>query len=163
ATLSSPDERFAAQTVGAQGSDEDLLFPKQIDWIRALLRFVASRPDLFLLIRVHPREFPNKREGVLSQNAGLLAKTLETLPPNSRVNWPADQVSLYDLANYTDVVLNSWSSAGKEMALLGIPVVAYSPDLILYPADLNCVGTTEADFFRKVDQALADGWTLERS
>ena len=76
ATLSSPDERFAAQTIGVVGPDEGMLFPNQIEWIRALVRFVASRPDLFLLIRVHPREFPNKREGVLSQNAALLAKVL---------------------------------------------------------------------------------------
>ena len=163
ATMSSPDERFAAQTVDALPSDKDLLFPSQVEWIRALIRFVAARPDLFLLIRVHPREFPNKRESVKSPHAALLEKAFENLPQNSRVNWPADGIALYDLANHTDVFLNSWSSAGKEMALLGIPVVAYSSDLIFYPADLNYVGKTEEEFFWKIEQALADGWSIERS
>ena len=163
ATLSSPDERAAGQTVGAVGPDDGFLFPKQIDWIRALVRFVESRPDLFLLIRVHPREFPNKREAVLSQNARLLTKLFEALPSNAKVNWPSDNLALYDIANYADAFLNAWSSAGKEMALLGIPVVAYEPQLLLYPAGLNYVGTTEADYYAKIDRALTDGWSLERS
>ncbi len=163
ATMSSPDERFAAQTVDALLLDHGLLFPTQVDWIRALIQFVAARPDLFLLVRVHPREFPNKREGVKSQHAALLEKAFENLPENVRVNWPTDGISLYDLANHTDVFLNSWSSAGKEMALLGIPVVAYSSDLIFYPADLNYVGKNQEEFFRKIEQALADGWSIERS
>lgn len=163
ATMSSPDERFAARVIGALPPDDGLLFPTQVEWIRALIRFVASRPDLFLLIRVHPREFPNKREGVKSQHAALLEKAFEHLPQNARVNWPTDGIALYDLANHTDVFLNSWSSAGKEMALLGIPVVAYSSDLIFYPADLNYVGKTEEEFFSKIEQALVDGWSIERS
>jgi len=163
ATMSSPDERFAAQTIGALPPDEGLLFPTQLEWIQALVTFVSSRPDLFLLIRVHPREFPNKREGVRSQHAELLTRAFAMLPANTRVNWPSDGVALYDLANYTDVFLNSWSSAGKEMALLGIPVVAYAPDLMFYPSDLNYVGTTEAQFFATIDRALKDGWSIERS
>jgi hypothetical protein len=163
ATMSSPDERFAAQTVDALPLDNGLLFPTQVDWIQALIRFVASRPDLFLLIRVHPREFPNKREGIKSKHAALLAGAFQKLPKNACVNWPTDEIALYDLANYADVFLNAWSSAGKEMALLGIPVVGYSPDLVFYPAELNYIGKTEKDFFNKIDQALEDGWSIERS
>ena len=87
-----------------------------MDWIRALVRYVARREDLCLIIRVHPREFPNKREMVLSEHAKMLQVALSELPDNVKVNWPTDKVSLYDLANITDAFANAWSSAGKEMA-----------------------------------------------
>ena len=163
ATMSSYDERVAAQTIGALPSETVLLFPKQVDWIEALVDFIKARDDLFLLIRVHPREFPNKRERVKSTHAALLEQVFRDLPANVAVNWPTDHVSLYDLANEADVFLNAWSSAGKEMSLLGLPVVIYSPELVFYPADLNYHATSEAEFFRQIEVALEDGWSFERS
>lgn len=161
ATMSSYDERFAAEFVGALRGDYELVFPQQVDWIRALIAYVKERDDLALIVRVHPREFPNKREGVMSEHARLLERELVDLPPNVKVNWPTDQLSLYDLAEHTDVFLSAWSSVGKEMCLLGLPVVLYSPDLVFYPASLNYVGTTQAAYFEQVEQALRDGWSLE--
>ena len=45
---------------------------------------------------------------------------------------------------------------------LGIPVVLYAPELAFYPADLGYVATTEAGYFRAIEQALTDGWNFER-
>jgi hypothetical protein len=115
------------------------------------------------VIRVHPREFPNKREGTKSQHATQLERAFTDLPPNVKVNWPSDELSIYDLAEHAAVVLNAWSSAGKEMALLGIPVVAYCPELLLYPADIHHVGTTRDAYFAAIDAALAEGWSFERA
>ena len=130
--------------------------------IRALIGYVEGKENLALIIRVHPREFPNKREGVLSEHARILQAVLAGLPPNVKVNWPTDHVSLYDLANIADVFANGWSTAGKEMAWLGLPVVLYSNDLTLYPPSLNYVGTTKPEYFRQIEQALNDGWDPER-
>jgi hypothetical protein len=162
ASMSSDDERFGGEIAGVLPSLDGLLFPKQVDWIRALIDYVVDRKDLFLVIRVHPREFPNKREGVLSEHAKTLMTAFATLPANVKVNWPADDISLFDLANITDVFANGWSSAGKEMAWLGLPVVLYSNDLTLYPPDLNYVGTTLSDYYRQIDRAIHDGWDAER-
>lgn len=163
ATMSSNDERLAANAIGVLPDHVDTLFPRQVDWIRRLVEFVGGRSDLFLLIRVHPRDFPNKRDGVKSDHATQLEEAFRRLPSNVRVNWPQDNISLYDLANETSVFLNAWSSAGKEMSLLGLPVVIYSPQLIYYPSDLNYVGTSEQEFIARIDQALRDGWSIERS
>jgi hypothetical protein len=162
ATMSSDDERFGAEIVGVLPSLDGLLFQKQVDWIRALVSYVEDRQDLFLLIRVHPREFPNKRERVLSEHAKTLMSVMTDLPPNAKVNWPTDGISLFDLANVTDVFANGWSSAGKEMAWLGLPVVLYSADLVLYSSDLNYVGNSQAEYFAQIGRALADGWSAER-
>ena len=160
ALMSSYDERFAAETVGALRVDHDLLFPKQVDWLRALIQFVTGRADLALVIRVHPRELSRKHGG-LSEHARMLQQVLSDLPVNVRVNWPGDNISLYDIANVTDVVASAWSSSGKEMALLGIPVVLYSQDLVVYPSDLNHVGTTEAQYFALIERSLREGWSAE--
>ena len=162
ATMSSYDEYVAAAAVGEMPPMKDALFATQIEWVRALVEWFRARPDLFLIIRVHPREFPNKREGTKSEHAQELERELSSLPPNVRVNWPDDKLSIYDLAAHGDVFLNAWSSAGREMALLGLPVVVYCPDMLLYPADLNYVGTTREAYFTAIDSALRDGWSFER-
>lgn len=164
ATMSSYDERFAAEVVGALPNDLKLLFPRQVDWIQALVEWISTRSDLFLIIRVHPREFPDaRRGGGKSEHARLLEQVFHHLPGNARVNWPTDQISIYDLADVADVFLNAWSTAGKEMSLLGVPVVIYSSDLAAYPPEINYLGVTRTDYFAQIDQALKDGWSLERS
>jgi hypothetical protein len=161
ATMSSDDERFGGEVAGVLRPVKGVLFPSQVDWIRALIDYVKTRPELFLLVRVHPREFPNRREQVLSDHAKTLQEALSTLPGNVRANWPTDGTSLYDLAAITDVFANAWSSAGREMAWLGLPVVLYSTELCLYPPQLNYVGTTEPEYFRQIEKALADGWSAD--
>ena len=162
AVMSSYDEYVAAKAVGEVPDESDMLFRTQIEWIRALVKWFTDRPDLFLLIRVHPREFPNKREGTKSEHARLLESELASLPANVCVNWPSDRVSLYDIAEHTSVFLSAWSTAGKEMALLGLPVVVYCPKLLVYPANLNYVGLTHHSYFAAIEAALHEGWSFER-
>jgi hypothetical protein len=162
ATMSSYDEYAAAAAIDEMPAETTTLFATQRDWLRALIPWVAQRPDLFLIIRVHPREFPNKRDGAKSEHAMELERELVALPPNVRVNWPTDNLSIYDIAQHTDVALNAWSSVGREMPLLGIPVVIYSGQLILYPSDLNYLGETEPAYFAAIERALRDGWSFER-
>lgn len=161
AAMSSYDEMFASQIVGLWPSDFKTIFPTQADWIRALIDFVGQRKDLFLIIRLHPRELPNKREGVRSDSVQAYEELLAKLPSNARVNWPSDQLSIYDIAQITDVCLNAWSSTGKELPLFGIPVVTYAPELVAYAPELNYVGGTQEAYFQKIEQALANGWSAD--
>ncbi len=163
ATMGSYDEEVAAEMVGARKHRVEPLFSTQVEWIQALISFVSNRPYLYLIVRVHPREFPNKREGKLSQHAKLLMQVLNDVPMNVAINWPSDGISMYDLADQTDVFLNSWSSVGKEMSLLGIPVVIYSSELVFYPAELNYLGSSWEEYFNVIEQAIKDGWSFERS
>lgn len=163
ATMGSYDEEFAAQAVGALVYNRPALFATQADWIRELLSYVSRRSELFLIVRVHPRELPNRRERIKSEHAGVLESLLVNLPANAAVNWPTDNVSLYDLAEEADVFLNSWSSAGKEMSMLGRPVVTYAWEAILYPRDLNYTAVTVSAYFEEIERALGDGWNADRT
>lgn len=162
AALSSYDERFGAETIGILPRYQDLIFPVQADWIRELIEWAKKNPQVTLLIRPHPRELPNKREGVKSGHAVQLEKTLTNLPENVKVNWPADNVSLYDLALVTDVFASAWSSVGVEMSMYGSPVVLYSKDLPLYPLSLNEIGNNVPDYFEKIEKALNQPFDFER-
>ncbi|PKP35489.1 MAG: hypothetical protein CVU00_02230 [Bacteroidetes bacterium HGW-Bacteroidetes-17] len=162
ATMSSYDERFAGEANGRYRSDLPLLFKTQVEWIKELIEISRKRDDLFLLIRVHPREFPNKRESVRSDHSKLLEQLFINLPNNVKINWPTDNISLYDIACEANVFLNAWSSVGKEMSLFGIPVVIYSADLVNYPASLNYIGSTHDEYINKIDQAIDKGWSFER-
>jgi hypothetical protein len=79
-----------------------------------------------------------------------------------RINWPTDKVSLYDLATEVDVGLNGWSSAGKELSLLGVPVVLFTGDILFYPSSLNLLATSKSNYFDLIDEALDGGWSFER-
>lgn len=160
ATLSSYDELYSSQVMGVM-PEYPLLFNSQAEWIQTVIDHLRDRKDLFLIIRVHPREFPNHRDSVMSAHAQRLATVLSSLPDNVAVNWPTQNLSLYDLAIHADVGLNGWSSAGKELALLGIPVVLYTRDLIYYPASINHIGETRDTYFTALDIALRQGWSAE--
>jgi hypothetical protein len=87
---------------------------------------------------------------------------LKMKPDNCYVNWPDQNLSLYDLVKDVDVVLNAWSSAGKELTLLGLPVVEWAPDVLLYPPDARYVAYRASEYETCVDRALADGWRADR-
>lgn len=168
ALLSSADERFAADMVGALpyslASLDTVNFSSQIEWVEHLISLFSRRPDLQLIIRVHPRLFPNKREKVLSEAGLALKKAISELPPNVVVNWPEENIALYDLAQITDVCLNATSSAGGEMLALGIPVVCHEPErLFSYPREFNIVPSSISDYEKVIDQAIAVGWSIENS
>lgn len=156
ATMSSYDELVSSQIMGVMPTFK-LLFQTQIEWIRFLIRTVKSRPDFFLIIRLHPRELPNRREQRTSTHAIQLRNELNNLPDNVRVNWPTDNISLYDIGLQSDVVLNAWSSAGKELTLLGLPVVLFTKDILYYPSMLNFVAETEDEYLRMIDVAINEG------
>lgn len=162
ATMSSNDERFASTMVKAYKPSNSILFVDQFEWLRRVIQYVKGRVDLFLIIRVHPRELPNRRESVISQNYAKMQELFSELPKNVRINWPDDKISLYHLAQHVDLCLNSWSSAGKELAALGIPVLLYSKELQVYPPDINEVGESDEEYFKLFEMLLIEGWSFER-
>ncbi len=161
ATMSSYDEWFAAEEAGLMPPHESA-FTSQIEWVGSLFEMLRRRADLFLVLRVHPREFPNRRDASYSAHSRRLLDVLHTIPDNCHVNWPDQKLSLYDLAKDVDVILNAWSSAGKELTLLGLPVVEWAPDVLLYPPDPRYVARRATEYEACIDRALADGWSAER-
>lgn len=162
--MSSEDELNAARLVDAVplSSGQVSLFPGQFEWVRFVLEFARERPDLHVVVRLHPRMFPNKREGVRSPVVDEILAILDTAPPNVSVNLPSDEVSLYDLMQVVHVVLGFRSSVGAELAAYGIPVVVpANADFFTYPDEINLIGTTLDEYRAQIDRAIREGWSLD--
>lgn len=161
ATMSSEDERYAAEIVGNIPSKQAPLFKTNFEWINYLINLVKNDETLFLLIRVHPREFPNKRENVLSKQANILETSFKDLPKNIKVNFPKDNISLHDLIKITDVCLNSTSTSGLEFLLFGIPVVIYDKNqLYSYGTELNFMSDNLDSYKENILNAIMCGKSL---
>lgn len=97
-------------------------FPSMLDWIRETIRYFAGRPDLQLLIRVHPAEIRGtlpSRQPVVEE----IRKAFPELPPNVFVIPPESQVSTYAAMLQCDTVLIYGTKTGVELTSLGVPVV----------------------------------------
>ena len=164
-TLSSYDEAYAALLIEGfpQKKVFSDVFRTQAEWVKETAEWVATRPDLFLVIRVHPRDFPNKRDTFRSEQSFMLEALLEHVPDNAHVNWPSEGLSLYELLEDTDLILTGWSVTAVEALVLGIPVVTYDANLPSYPRDIHYTGRSAAEYFDNIGRALNDGWRLENA
>ena len=148
AVLNSEDEIFAAKVarVFSDLRTESTVFTSQSEWVKFLIKEFLNKTDIHLVIRLHPREFPNKREGQLSEQAEAWAKLLDSLPSNVHLDHPNLGFSLYDYFPYIQTLTTGWSSAAIEALLHGIPVVTYDRNLLGYPADEIVTGTSKEEY-----------------
>ncbi len=164
AVMRSNDERLAARFSGIAHYDGSPLFSDQYQWLSWLVEFAKLHPEYVIVFRVHPREFPNKREGVISQNANAFMKFIEglELPINFHINLPQDNLSLHDLLKITDVLLNNTSTAGLEACLYGIPVVGCGDELYAFDLALQEEPDSIEDYEKKISEASVSGWRFSR-
>lgn len=97
-------------------------FPTMLDWIVTTIEYMAGRPDLQLVIRVHPAEVTGavpSRQRVADE----LQRRFPRLPPNVIVVAPDHPASSYVIASQSNVALIYASRMGVELTALGLPVI----------------------------------------
>ncbi len=165
--LSSPDETRASMLVDAEWHrDPQRGYSDISEFIRAVRGLALDRPELDVVLRLHPRLTPNKRETVTSPDLQAILAELDDLPANAHVNAPGDGVSLYDLAGVAAAAVNQSSSSGLELMALGLPVVSFDPvRQNAYPPDLGpCVERDDpVGLAEAVVAAVASGRRLDRA
>jgi len=161
AFTSSLDERIFSRMMLETAETMETTWPQafanQIEWLAQLIDWVEHSNDLQLIVRIHPREGKNKREGRYSEHLSqLLAAFQHGKYPHCRFIWPEEPISSYDLFEIADLGLTAWSTVGLEMARLGVPVLVawqrYS-----FPDDDFLVwgGKTPERYFASLRQLLA--------
>ncbi len=97
-------------------------FPNMLSWIFETIDYFALRPELQLVIRVHPAEV---RGAIPSRQkvADEIAEGYPRLPPNVFIVGPDHQASTYALSENANAVLIYNTKAGAEMASLGCTVI----------------------------------------
>jgi hypothetical protein len=98
------------------------LFPGMLPWLLETVAYFNQRPELQLLIRVHPAEIHG---GLQSRDrvADALRRRFGTLPDNVILVPPEHAASTYTLMESCDSVLIYGTKTGVELAARGIPVI----------------------------------------
>lgn len=89
------------------------------EWIERTVQYFAGRPDIQLVIRIHPGEILTHG---LSMDS-VVRSVLPTLPEFIHLIGPQDKLNTYDLIDVADLGLVYTTTVGLEMALKGVPVI----------------------------------------
>jgi hypothetical protein len=104
-------------------------YESQIDWVRDVVRWVGSRDDVQLVIKVHPNLGGNNYIGRAIDELRIYQDLNLALPANVRMVLPDEKANAYALAIEADLGLTFGSTIGLEMAMLGKPVLLASKAL----------------------------------
>jgi hypothetical protein len=121
-------------------------FPNMLEWLVQTCRYFATRPDLQLLIRVHPAEisgFPPSRQPIL----GELRKHIPRLAPNIVVVPPESGLSTYTLMSLCNSAIIYGTKMGVELTSVGLPVIV-AGEAWIRNKGLTYDASTPDDYFR---------------
>lgn len=163
--LSSSDESFAAYTIDAfpEKKFKSNVFKNQLEWLDFTLDYFSKNPDFGLIVRIHPRETFENNGVSKSQNFIKIANKLKLnhLPDNIYINYPSDNISVYDLFDIIDVTLVSWSLTAIESLLHSKPVIVYDNNLTNYPDEIICTGNSKNEYELNLEKSKCSKYMLD--
>lgn len=89
------------------------------EWISRTVQYFSGRPDIQLVIRVHPGEVLTHGTSMMD----VVKEVLPRLPEHIHLIGPKDKINTYDLMAVADLGLVYTTTVGMEMALDGLPVI----------------------------------------
>jgi len=125
-------------------------FPNIVEWLVQTCEYFATRPDLQLIIRVHPAEisgFPPSRQPILEE----LRKRIPALASNIIVVPPESDMSTYALMSLCNAAIIYGTKMGVELTSVGLPVIA-AGEAWIRNKGLTCDASTPAEYFRILGQ-----------
>jgi len=97
-------------------------FPDMLTWVLETIRYTGERPNLQLLIRVHPAEIRGtvpSRQPIVAE----IARAFPALPPNVFIIPPESPISTYAAVGLCDAVAIYGTKTGVELTSMGIPTI----------------------------------------
>jgi hypothetical protein len=125
-------------------------FPNMLEWLVQTCEYFAKRPDLQLLIRVHPAEisgFPPSRQPILNE----LRKRIPRLAPNIIVVPPESGMSTYALMSLCNAAIIYGTKMGVELTSVGLPVIV-AGEAWIRNKGLTHDASTADEYFRLLEQ-----------
>lgn len=89
------------------------------EWIQRTVLYFAGRPDVQLVVRVHPGEQLTYGPSMVD----VIHQVLPELPENIHVIGPREKVNSYDIVEIAAMGLAYTTTIGMEMAMNGLPVI----------------------------------------
>jgi hypothetical protein len=125
-------------------------FPDMLSWVLRTVEYFAARPELQLLVRVHPGEAQiriRSRQPVIAE----VRRAFPALPTNVFLVEPERLVSTYDLMAACDSVLIYGTKTGVELVARGIPVVV-AGEAWIRGKGLTLDAATSAEYIALLDR-----------
>lgn len=155
-SMSSSDEVLAARVIGRMNDDRTstAVFADQVDWLSSTIGWFAKHPDLKLVVRPHPRDFPTRREPAEAQHTGRLRKVLQNLPKNVEVDWPSNPKPLWDYFGKVRLLITGWSSTAMEAIYNDTQVLCYDEKLLSFPKEIALASSSQTEYFQGLENAM---------
>ncbi len=93
--------------------------PSMAAWIEETVRFLAGKPEVQLVMRVHPGERLTHGRSMVD----VVNEALPSIPEHIHVIGPMEKVNTYDLMDIASLGLVYTTTTGMEMSMSGIPVM----------------------------------------
>ncbi len=103
--------------------DRDIGYPNIRAWLDHLVAYASQRPNVDIVIRIHPAETRIARFVPREMMGRYLAEHHPTLPSNLKIIPPESTLSSYTLLEMSDIIAVYSSTTGLEAAVGGKPVV----------------------------------------
>lgn len=143
-------------------------FPDMVAWVIKTVAYFRDRPDLQLLIRVHPGELapPGGQTKSLQPIIGEIRKAFTEIPRNVFIIPPESQVSTYSTMKRCNAVIIYGTKAGTEFTSMGIPVIV-AGEAWIRNKGVTLDAKNESDYFQLLGQLpllhRMDPETIERA
>ncbi len=124
-------------------------FPNIVEWLVQTCQYFGTRPDLQLLIRVHPAEisgFPPSRQPILAE----VRKRIPDLASNIIVVPPESDMGTYALMSLCNSAIIYGTKMGVELTSVGLPVVV-AGEAWIRNKGLTHDASSPAEYFRILD------------
>lgn len=127
-------------------------FPGMIDWVMRTIAYFRKRPDLQLLIRVHPGELAPPGGSTVSRQPIVeeIRSTFPDMPANVFIIGPESTVSTYAAMDRCDSVIIYGTKTGVELTSVGIPVIV-AGEAWIRNKGLTLDATDADSYFRHLD------------
>lgn len=126
-------------------------FPNIVEWLVQTCQYFETRPDLQLLVRVHPAElsgFPQSRQPILRE---LRRRIGPRLPSNIFIVGPESPMSTYALMSLCNAAVIYGTKMGVELTSVGLPIIV-AGEAWIRNKGLTYDASTPAEYFQLLDR-----------
>lgn len=106
----------------AQINYRDNAFPNMLQWVLETIKYFAKRPDLHLIVRVHPAEvrgWNTCRQMMVDE----IKRAIPNLPKNVFIVPPESSMNTYAAMLKCNAVLIYGTKTGVELSSFGVPII----------------------------------------
>jgi len=126
--------------------------PTMSEWITRTVRFFAQRPEVQLVIRIHPGETLVPQAKSMGQ---VVSEARPDLPEHIHIIAAADKINTYDLIEIADLGLAYTTTVGLETAMNGRPVIVCG-ETHYRGRGFTLDPKTWGEYFAMLERVLAD-------